>query len=143
MCLVTDYAEGGDLLQFIRECERLGVVVPEGLVWRYFYQICQGLGYLHSLNIIHRDIKAANMLLDRNKSHILVGDMNVSKIAKAKFLYTQTGTPYYSAPEIWKGKPYGSKADVWSLGCLIYELCSYGPPFQANEINELRQKVLQ
>ena len=52
-------------------------------------------------------------------------DLNVSKIAKKGLLYTQTGTPYYASPEVWKDQPYDNKSDIWSLGCLVYE-CSTG-----------------
>ena len=64
-------------------------------------------------------IKSANVFLDKTGTSKL-GDMNVSKIAKNGLLYTQTGTPYYASPEVWKDKPYDSKSDIWSLGCVIY-----------------------
>jgi len=51
-----------------------------------------------------------------------LGDMNVSKIAENGLLYTQTGTPYYASPEVWGEQPYDSKSDIWSLGCVIYEM---------------------
>lgn len=64
-------------------------------------------------------IQSANVFL--TKSGIAkLGDMNVSKIAKNGLLYTQTGTPYYASPEVWKDKPYDSKSDIWSFGCVIY-----------------------
>jgi NIMA (never in mitosis gene a)-related kinase len=85
-----------------------------------------GLKSLHELNILHRDLKvfilliqSANVFLSKDKTAKL-GDMNVSKIAKNGLLYTQTGTPYYASPEVWKDKPYDSKSDIWSLGCVIY-----------------------
>lgn len=63
---------------------------------------------------------------------VKIGDLNVSKIARKDGLnYTQAGTPYYSAPEVWKDVPYDFKADVWSLGCIIYELTCLQLPFQA------------
>ena len=63
--------------------------------------------------------QSANVFLNKDGSAKL-GDMNVSKIAKNGLLYTQTGTPYYASPEVWKDKPYDSKSDIWSLGCVIY-----------------------
>jgi NIMA (never in mitosis gene a)-related kinase len=73
---------------------------------------------MHKNKIIHRDIKPANVFIaDGVAKH---GDMNVSKVMEGKFATTQTGTPYYTSPEIWQGKKYDSKCDVWSLGCLIY-----------------------
>ncbi len=72
-----------------------------------------------------------------------LGDMNVSKVAKRGFLSTQTGTPYYASPEVWKDKPYDVKSDIWSLGCVLYELCALAPPFQAKDMGGLCQKVLK
>jgi NIMA (never in mitosis gene a)-related kinase len=72
----------------------------------------------------------------------MIGDLNVSKkLANNGLLYTQTGTPYYASPEIWKDLPYGKKSDIWSLGCLIYEMCALRPPFKAKDMEELSNKV--
>ena len=69
--------------------------------------------------------------------------MNVSKIAKNGLLYTQTGTPYYASPEVWKDKPYDSKSDIWSLGCVIYEMTTLKPPFRAEDMDGLYKKVIK
>jgi NIMA (never in mitosis gene a)-related kinase 1/4/5 len=69
--------------------------------------------------------------------------MNVSKIAKNGLLYTQTGTPYYASPEVWKDKPYDSKSDIWSLGCVIYEMAALKPPFRAEDMDGLFKKVIK
>jgi len=55
--------------------------------------------------------------------------MNVSKLLKNQMNSTQTGTPFYASPEVWKDERYGLKADVWSLGCVVYEMCALKPPF--------------
>lgn len=52
-------------------------------------------------------------------------------------LYTQTGTPYYASPEVWKDKPYNSKSDIWSLGCVLYEICALHPPFMGKDMSGL------
>jgi NIMA (never in mitosis gene a)-related kinase len=70
-----------------------------------------------------------------------LGDLNVSKVAKNGLLYTQTGTPYYASPEVWKDAPYDSKSDIWSLGCVIYEMTTLQPPFQAEDMEGLFQSV--
>ena len=87
-----------------------------------------GLRALHSLKIMHRDLKSANVFLFKD-GRAKLGDLNVSKIAKAGLGYTQTGTPYYASPEVWMDKPYSNKSDVWSLGCVLYEAICLKPPF--------------
>jgi len=72
---------------------------------------------------------------------VKLGDLNVSKIAKKGLLYTQTGTPYYASPEVWKDMPYDSKSDIWSLGCVLYEAITLKPPFTAKSMEGLNQKV--
>ena len=72
-----------------------------------------------------------------------LGDLNVSKVAKKGLLYTQTGTPYYASPEVWKDQPYDSKSDIWSLGCVVYEITTLKPPFRANDMNGLYKRVLK
>lgn len=62
-----------------------------------------------------------------------IGDLNISKITDNGFASTQTGTPYYTAPEIWNGQKYDYKCDIWALGCIIYELCTLMPPFTAKD----------
>ena len=73
----------------------------------------------------------------------MLGDLNVSKVAKNGMLYTQTGTPYYASPEVWKDLPYDSKSDVWSLGCVFYEVLALVPPFRAKDMNGLFKKVTE
>jgi NIMA (never in mitosis gene a)-related kinase len=90
----------------------------------------RALNILHSHKVFHRDLKSANVFLSR-ETHAKLGDLNVSKVAKAGLLYTQTGTPYYASPEVWNDKPYDNKSDIWSLGCVLYEMCTLKPPFRA------------
>ena len=88
-----------------------------------------GLKALHDLNIMHRDLKSANVFMNKD-SLIKLGDMNVSKVANSDGLnFTQTGTPYYASPEVWRDEPYNFKSDIWSLGCVLYELITLNPPF--------------
>ena len=72
-----------------------------------------------------------------------MGDMNVSKVSKNGLLYTQTGTPYYASPEVWKDKPYDLKSDIWSFGCVIYEMCTLEPPFKAEDMEGLYLAVTE
>jgi NIMA (never in mitosis gene a)-related kinase len=70
-----------------------------------------------------------------------LGDLNVSKLAKKGLVYTQTGTPYYASPEVWKDQPYDAKSDIWSLGCVLYEATALHPPFRAADLTGLYKKV--
>ena len=69
--------------------------------------------------------------------------MNVSKVAKKGLLFTQTGTPYYASPEVWKEKPYDNKSDIWSLGCVLYELCTLKHPFESTNQGALILKIVR
>ena len=93
-------------------------------------QLLLGLKQLHKNMILHRDLKCANIFIGK-ESIFKLGDLNVSKVSEHGLVRTQTGTPYYASPEVWQDKPYGTKSDVWSLGCVIYELVTTKPPFRA------------
>jgi len=69
--------------------------------------------------------------------------MNVSKVSDGGLMFTQTGTPYYASPEVWKDKPYDSKSDIWSLGCVLFEICALLPPFTASNMKGLYKKVIK
>jgi len=113
-----EYISGGDLSQKIHEKKRSRKYFSENEIWKIFIQLTKGLQSLHNMNIVHRDIKTANVYLSPD-NNIKLGDMNVSKILKDKLLTTQTGTPYYASPEVWRDKPYGMKSDIWSLGVVL------------------------
>ena len=68
--------------------------------------------------------------------------MNVSIISKTGFAKTQTGTPYYASPEVWLERPYDGKSDIWSLGCVLYEMAAQKPPFTAADIPSLRRRII-
>jgi NIMA (never in mitosis gene a)-related kinase 1/4/5 len=131
-----EYADGGDLYNKIVQYKKSGKNMPEKEVWHIFIQIIRGLQTLHELKIVHRDIKCANLFLTK-EGVLKLGDLNVSKVAKRGMLQTQTGTPYYASPEVWKDKPYDFKSDIWSVGCVLYEMCALNPPFRAQDMNGL------
>ena len=117
--------------------------MKESDVWKIFIQITRGLKSLHDLNIMHRDLKSANVFLTDDLTAKL-GDMNVSRMADKQGLnYTQTGTPYYASPEVWKDKPYDFKSDIWSLGWVLFETIALRPPFKANDMQGLFDKVIK
>ena len=110
--------------------------MKEDEIWDITIKLVSGLLALHTMKIVHRDIKCANVFLCQDGS-VKLGDLNVSKIAKFGLMKTQTGTPYYASPEVWQDKPYDAKCDIWSLGCVIYELATLNPPFLAPDMNSL------
>lgn len=111
-------------------------------IWPVFISIVKAMKQLHSMKIFHRDLKSANVFLYKDGTAKL-GDLNVSKIAKKGLLYTQTGTPYYASPEVWKDQPYDHKSDIWSLGCVLYEMASLKTPFRATDMKGLYEKVVK
>ena len=100
-----------------------------------------GLKALHVKGILHRDIKSANIFISKDQNHLKLGDLNVSKVVKNDLAKTQAGTPYYASPEIYSNEPYGKKSDIWSLGCVLYELTALKPPFLAKNIINLANKI--
>lgn len=100
-----------------------------------------GLKALHDSKICHRDLKCANIFLT-SKGEAKLGDFNVSKVLHRGMLHTQTGTPYYASPEVWQDKPYDQKSDIWSLGCVLYEMIAHRAPFKSNSMKELYKKVI-
>jgi len=92
---------------------------------------------------MHRDLKCANVFLNKDLTAKL-GDMNVSKQADNRGLnFTQTGTPYYASPEVWRDEPYDLKSDMWSLGCVLYEMISLSPPFNAENMDHLFKQIMR
>ena len=142
LLLITEFAYGGDLSGLIRSHQKKKQYMEEAEIWRMAMQMLHGLKTLHRMNIFHRDIKSANLLLTSNNTEVKLGDLNVSKISKSGMASTQTGTPYYASPEVWQDMPYNAKCDIWSMGCVLYEMCTFRPPFTANDLNGLKKKII-
>ena len=140
--IVMEFADGGDLYQKIVEHKKTAMFFDESDIWRIFIQMVKGLKALHDLKILHRDLKSANVFLLSDGTAKL-GDLNVSKVARRGLGYTQTGTPYYASPEVWKDQPYDNKSDIWSLGCVLYEMITLRPPFRAQNMEGLYNKVIK
>ena len=126
--IVMEYANGGDMYSEIKARASKGTPFQEQQVWDYFSQIASGLCYLHSQNIIHRDVKSMNILMKEGNVAKL-GDLGVSRImennAEGRAIaaeMSRVGTPMYFAPELVKREAYDFRVDVWSLGCLMYTI---------------------
>ena len=142
LCIVMEYADKGDLYQKITQFKKMGCLIDEVDIWRIFIQMTKGLKALHDLKILHRDLKSANIFLFSDGS-AKIGDLNVSKVAYKGLGYTQTGTPYYASPEVWRDEPYDMKSDIWSLGCVTFEMLALHPPFRAENMEKLYEKVIK
>lgn len=139
--LVMEYASEGDMEMSIKKHIKEKTMFKESDIWRYLIQMTLALDALHSNKIMHRDLKSANVFL--KDGQIKLGDLNVSKVVKMGLAYTQTGTPYYASPEVWSDKPYEYKSDIWSMGCVLYEICTLKPPFKGNNLEELYKNVMK
>ncbi|CAI2364770.1 unnamed protein product [Moneuplotes crassus] len=143
LCIVMEYGENGDLYERILNQKERKMYLPENHIWKYFIQITRALAHLHSMDTVHRDLKCANVFLMKDGT-IKLGDLNVSKVCHGESLmFTQTGTPYYASPEVWRDKPYDYKCDIWSLGCVLYEITTLNPPFKAKDMKTLFKKVVK
>lgn len=95
-----EFCDDGDLFQKITHHQQNKSKFEEEHIWKVLYDVVNGLKALHDLKILHRDMKSANIFMNKD-GQAKLGDMNVSKVAKKGMLYTQTGTPYYASPEVW------------------------------------------
>ncbi|KAI6222345.1 Protein kinase domain-containing protein [Aphelenchoides fujianensis] len=136
--LVTEYAKKGEMFDYIARRKKLS----EDEAREKFWQILSGVDYLHSNGIVHRDLKAENLLLD-NDMNIKIADFGFSNFYGNENLNTFCGSPPYGAPEIFTGKDYvGPEVDVWSLGVVLYVLVCGVLPFEGCNLQHLRDRVL-
>lgn len=137
LCIVMEFAENGDLEKQIAQLRKRKNAMPEWRILEIFVQIVAGLRELHKRKIMHRDLKAANVFVCAKR--VKIGDLNVAKEMINTLLFTQTGTPYYASPEVWKDEPYDFKSDVWSLGIILYQLAMLRLPFRSKNMSVLSQ----
>ena len=139
MLIIMEYISGGNLQNFVKKrrklCEKTSKIL--------FRQIIQGIKYIHSKGIVHRDIKLENILLDLNNI-IKICDFGVGKLIKPNtILKDQCGTPVYMAPEILKGEGYhGFPVDIWSAGVALYIMLSGALPFNKSKDHDLEYAIL-
>lgn len=133
-----EYANGGDLGVKIEEREEREEEFSENEILEYFAEILLAVRRLHSKNILHRDLKPENIFLT-SENVVKLGDFGLSKKLDSPNHLTKTkaGTPLYIAPEIAKGEPYNRKADIWSLGIILYGLITLNLPFDFSSIRSL------
>eukprot|EP00439_Symbiodinium_sp_Y106_P071438 s2451_g12.t2 len=142
LCIIMDFCEGGELARQIRRARRNHQRIPEEQILRWFTQATLAVKFIHDKHILHRDLKPANFFLTKNGS-LKMGDFGIAKtmactLACAK---TRIGTPYYLSPEVCQEKPYNWSSDMWSMGCILYEMCALQVPFDAHSLSGLVQKI--
>jgi len=136
--MILDYINGGELFFHLKKEGRFA----ESRVKLYAAEIVCALAHLHSLDIVYRDLKPENILLD-SEGHICITDFGLSKkLEQEGGTHTFCGTPEYLAPEVLKGHGHGIAVDWWSLGTLLYEMLTGLPPFYAQNVNVMYQKIL-
>ncbi|KAJ0176125.1 hypothetical protein K1T71_008299 [Dendrolimus kikuchii] len=137
--IVSEYASKGEIFDYIARYGRMA----EQAARRKFWQILSAVEYCHERRIVHRDLKAENLLLDANMN-IKIADFGFSNYyATGELLATWCGSPPYAAPEVFEGKRYtGPEIDIWSLGVVLYVLVCGALPFDGSTLQSLRDRVL-
>ncbi|XP_074045171.1 serine/threonine-protein kinase Nek8 [Macrotis lagotis] len=141
LMIAMEYAPGGTLAEYIQK--RCNSLLDEETILHFFVQILLALHHVHTHLILHRDLKTQNILLDKHRMIVKIGDFGISKILSSKSkAYTVVGTPCYISPELCEGKPYNQKSDIWALGCVLYELASLKRAFEAANLPALVLKIM-
>lgn len=147
LCMVMEYCDGGDLLQKLIRYSKRGKTIREEKILKYLTQLLLAVEYIHSKNILHRDIKSQNIFLFADK-HIPVklGDFGISKELSASLDRTAStviGTPYYMSPEILSGQHYSFASDMWAVGCVLFEMMTLEHAFRGGDYHLLVQSIVR
>ena len=135
--IIMELCEGLDLSKLLNEHKIKNQPLDLKTIYGIIKDLCLGLKEIHSKNLIHRDLKPENIFLDKNNK-IKIADFGISAILNnTRYAKSFVGTTCYMAPEIVKGEKYNNKVDIWALGCIIYELCTLNRCFDAQNIYEL------
>ena len=148
-----DYADGGDLYSKINERKKLNKFMKEEKILDTFVQICIAVKHVHSKKVLHRDLKTQNIFTTK-EGQVKVGDFGICILFVTNLIArvlqhtydcakTAIGTPYYLSPEICEEKPYNIKSDIWSLGCMLYEMVTLNHAFDADSMRGLVMKILK
>ena len=166
--IYMEYCDGGDVSQLIKKYRESKKYIPETLIWQIFTQTLLALYRCHNgidiepvaslfqetsnlkipevpnlKQVLHRDIKPENIFFMSDNYTVKLGDFGLAKCLGPNTSFTQTyvGTPYYMPPEVVSEQEYNALCDVWSLGCVMYEMCALKPPFTASTHSQLQEKI--
>lgn len=139
--IAMELIEGGDLGAVIDNHKMLRTYVDEAEIWQYLVEACCGLKYLHDRRMLHRDLKPQNIMLTADR-HVKIVDFGFTKhLGQNQLAMSVVGTPLYMSPELCKKCGYDDRSDVWSLGCIFYELMSLRLPFVGREWDDLTDNI--
>ena len=133
--LVMEYADLGDMAKLIGDMRAKQLRFTEEDMWRFIYCIASALQHMHSRHLMHRDIKPANIYVSRG-GEVKVGDLGLGRVMEGYYdrAGSVVGTPYYMSPEVIREEEYDYATDIWSLGCLVYEMAQLQVPFQGDNL---------
>eukprot|EP01022_Parablepharisma_sp_SALTPOND_P008079 TRINITY_DN135175_c0_g1_i1.p1 TRINITY_DN135175_c0_g1~~TRINITY_DN135175_c0_g1_i1.p1 ORF type:complete len:442 (+),score=56.24 TRINITY_DN135175_c0_g1_i1:93-1328(+) len=143
--IVMEYCEGGDMGLLLKRCRKEKDYIGEDVVWKVFMQIILALYECHHRKegkILHRDLKPGNVFFD-SRNNVKLGDFGLARVLSkdSQYACTHVGTPYYMSPEQIKDSKYNEKSDIWSAGCVLYEMAALKPPFEAANQLSLAAKI--
>lgn len=141
LVLLSEYMPGGSLNVWLYKTRHY--FTPQ-VKLRLAIEIASGISYLHARNVLHRDLKSDNIFVDEDGAHAKVGDLGLAKVrsSEASVAVSTVGTMIYMAPEMLRGEPYSSAADVYSFALVVYELYAAQRPFPLNwDFHTMKQRV--
>ncbi|AAZ13475.1 Repressor of differentiation kinase 2 [Trypanosoma equiperdum] len=145
LLIIAEYADGGDLCRQIKVRQHAGRHFKEHEVLYIFLQLCLALDHIHGNNMMHRDLKSANVLLT-TMGLVKLGDFGFSRQYEDSLSNpvgtTFCGTPYYLSPELWRRAPYSKKSEMWALGVVLYEVMMLKRPFGGRNMDELINNIV-
>lgn len=145
--IVMELIEGQTLADYISSLKEKNQRIDEGKIWRFAIEMCAGLNYLHlDKRVVHRDFTPMNLMITKDNHHVKIADFGLAKqrgTQSSSSMKTFVGTIQYSCPEIVRNQPYTEKADIWSLGVVLYELATLNPPFTGENPLAIARKIVE